>query len=465
MSRPARLFVIFAAASCGAPRSSGIDVPTLPPVVSAPASPAPGPRPAPDVGESPPLSSSPPPRARVRAIELGMFNGCALYEDGRVACWDRPALHVAGEVKIVTELPKVDRLHVGFHFACARAESDHALWCWGENDSGQLGRGSKSKGREPPARVTTKGGDPIVATDFLVGSSHMCLLTPSGDVTCVGRNVAGQGGRRPSQDAAGRWVDVVAPNTVFRGAVRVYGGEETACAVDAQEKLHCWGGQDGGYNGHGDTFAPRAIPTPGKVRAMAFGSGHSCLLDLEGSVHCRGWNPGGQLGAAGRPQKALDGTGAFDDDFEPRFVRVTELDKRYVSIAASRHETCAVSTEGDLTCIGSPDWRSALSRRLSNSPPRSAGSCTFFVVPPPKTYVPPKGGRVASSSSSSTVLPTRFTQARCSSVPEAGLTDVTWVAATMGQRCTVHRDGAVRCVGDRIDGTGIDDDPVLLPIP
>lgn len=395
-------------------------------------------------------------------MDLGLFNGCALYEDGRVACWDRPHADATGTIEIVSGLPKIDRLEVGFHFACARAAEDQSLYCWGGNEAGQLGRGVKSKVSETPTKVTLGARSPVVAKDFLVGSGHLCVLSPTGEVSCVGSNVSGQCGKRPAQ-VGGAWVPVVTPNVVFRGAVRLFGGEETSCAVDAAEKLHCWGGQDGGYSGKGDTFTPRAIKTPGPVRAMSFATGHSCVLADDGSVHCRGWNPGGELGSAGRPQKELDGLGAFDDDFEPELVRVVELKDRYVSIAAARHETCAVSTSGTLTCIGTPDWLTRLSRvsRGAGPAPRT-GTCTFEPVPPPASYKPPPAPR----GSSMPPTPATFTRARCTGAPELGLADVVSVSATMGRRCTVHRDGRARCVGERGDGApGIDDTPVVLALP
>lgn len=446
-------FLLVLAAACASPNPLPHAPPTslpIAPVTSVPT----------DAGSAPAAAetSPEPPTPGVRALSVGFDYACVVLVDQRVVCWghrDNQGWHAA---PVVIDIPPADRVRVGADFACARMVHDHSLQCWGENRNGVLGRRKVSHDFEPPAVVLDRAGSPLPVDDFLVGSSHVCVLAPSGVVSCWGNSISGEAGKKPVQDASGRWVPVLEPVVVFRGAVRLYGGAETSCAVDAKEQLHCWGGQDAGYSGLGDTFTPKLIATPGPVRAMAFASGHSCILIEGGTVHCRGWNPGGQLGAAGRPQKGLDGKGAHHADFEPRFVRIGELTKTYRSLAAARHETCAVSTEGELTCIGTPDWVTALSRHPANAKARPATwqpRCQQVPSAPPPTFKPPAGS----------ALP-QFTTWTCNPVPEPGTNDVVEVAAEMGRRCTLHVDGRVRCVGQRHDGTKtvIDDEPALVDL-
>jgi hypothetical protein len=315
--------------------------------------------------------------------------------------------------------------------------------------------------------VVDRVGAPIVADDFIVGSSHTCALLPGGDVSCWGHSVGGECGRMSKHDASGNWIPVLEHNVVFRGATRLLGGGDTSCAVDAREQLFCWGSQDAGYSGKGDVATPTHIAIEGHAKAMSFGSGHSCLLNDAGAVFCRGWNPGGQLGSAGRPQKELDGKGPWHDDFEPKLVRITEFGRTYTRVSASRHETCAVSTDRDLTCIGTPDWTTPLERGLANaSMSPSQPHCQEKTVPPPASFRLPVGPSGSSDSSSRGPGPA-FTSWTCSPAPDPKLTDVIAVAATMGRRCTLHGDGRVRCVGQRRRGrtVTIDDEPLVLDLP
>ena len=67
--------------------------------------------------------------------------------------------------------------------------------CWGANDWGQLGDGTKVT-RSVPTRVTNLSGD---ARSVSAGDDHTCAALGSGDVECWGFNYFGQlgDGRAP----------------------------------------------------------------------------------------------------------------------------------------------------------------------------------------------------------------------------------------------------------------------------
>jgi hypothetical protein len=369
----------------------------------------------------------------VVSFGLGLDYWCALTVSHAVACWngnDRPA--TAG---YVADLPPVDVLHVGEAFACARAMADQGLYCWGVNYSGQLGTGAAdppdNEPYHPAARhVLDAHGQPLVARDFLVGSSHACALLGGGDVVCWGSSVLGESGVRPSHDGKGRWIPVLHPTTVFHGAVKLFGGDATSCAVSAKDELSCWGDQDGGYSGSSATFTPRHITVPGPVVAMSFGSGHSCLLTDGPGVYCRGWNPGGQLGSAGRWQHPLDGKGAHDSDFRAPFTRVPEFTKKYASVSASRSETCAVTAPANLECIGTPEWTGARAT-VVDIPGPTASTAT---ARPSSTSPPAPLAPMAPVTPANRLLQPQFE-------------DAVTVAAAMGRRCVLDHAGVVHCQG------------------
>jgi hypothetical protein len=344
----------------------------------------------------PPSPPAAPPRVQpaVVAFEAELGFACALLDTRRVFCWEH-----ADDATYV-DVPPVDAIHVGNSFACGLSHTDGALYCWGIDHMGQRGTGSADPRNDPkprPAgRVVDAKGKPLAVADFFVGSAHACAMNRNGDVACWGSALAGETGAQPGHDGSGAWIAVKTAKIVFRGAVRLFGGQATSCAVDAKEQLYCWGDQDAGYNDAGSTLLPKRIKTPGPVRAMTFGSGHSCLLTDDAGVWCRGWNPGFQLGSAGTPQ-APSGKGARNSDFRAEFTRVPELAKKYVSISASRNETCGVTADGELECLG-----------------------TF--------YAGPVGGFTAT-------VATRLD----------GFGDVVRVDNAMGRRCALDRTGVVRC--------------------
>jgi len=292
------------------------------------------------------VAPAPPPK--VTAVEVTQ-TPCALLETHRVFCWGPLGADNAAS-QYVDGLPPVDTMHVGDGFGCARAIADQRVYCWGLDYTAQRGTGTADAPEtttvHPAGQVVLADGTRVVAKDFLAGGAHACALLATGDVVCWGATMFGQAGERPGHDATGYWRAVKKPVVVFHGATRVFGGVATSCAVNAKEELYCWGDQDAGVNGAGSTFVPKKIAVPGPVRAMAFGSGHSCLLTDAPGVFCRGSNDHGDLGSAGR-------------SLHTNFDHVPELSRKYVSIAAARSETCAVTTDGDVECLGALLWGNA----------------------------------------------------------------------------------------------------------
>jgi len=103
---------------------------------------------------------------RARAIAAGGVFTCALLEDGRVQCWGSDEMgelgdgdasgasapHAALEPAAAVALPgSATRVVAGDLHACAEVEREDGaqLYCWGVNDSGQLGDGTAALRRAP----------------------------------------------------------------------------------------------------------------------------------------------------------------------------------------------------------------------------------------------------------------------------------------------------------------------------
>jgi alpha-tubulin suppressor-like RCC1 family protein len=68
---------------------------------------------------------------------------------------------------------------------CAITGAD-AVTCWGGNDEGELGRGTRTIGEEPQPI------EKLRARDIALGADHACAITPEGAVHCWGSNRNGQ---------------------------------------------------------------------------------------------------------------------------------------------------------------------------------------------------------------------------------------------------------------------------------
>ncbi|WP_373564274.1 Ig-like domain-containing protein [Myxococcus sp. CA039A] len=148
-----------------------------------------------------------------RAIAAGGYSTCALLDDGSVKCWGyneygqlglgdaEPRGDGPGEM--AAALPPVNlgtgrtakALSLGAFYTCALLD-DGSVKCWGSNESGRLGLGdSKNRGQVPAqmgdALPPVNLGTGRTATSLTTGS-HTCATLDDGDVTCWGDNDYGQ---------------------------------------------------------------------------------------------------------------------------------------------------------------------------------------------------------------------------------------------------------------------------------
>ena len=185
--------------------------------------------------------------------------------------------------------------------AAVRAGGGHAclvrdggLWCWGRNDHGQVGDGSRTP-RALPVRVPIAGTVTAVAT----GDAHTCAATMGGPVFCWGLDDAGQlGGSR------GRRTRLSAGQVPAMNATALAAGKDFSCAVDADTRtVRCWGDDSNGQLGDG-VAGPRRGPTAvaglADVQAVAAAWQHACArrgaTTNDSSLVCWGANDQAQIG-------------------------------------------------------------------------------------------------------------------------------------------------------------------------
>ncbi len=122
---------------------------------------------------------------------------CAWTRRGRVACGGDPGGYAHGTVRLteVEGLADVAQVVGGESHYCARTTAG-AVWCWGDNASGQLGDGT-TVARNVPVRVERLPE----AVSVVAGASFNCALVRDGRVLCWGDNAWGQlGGENRRED-------------------------------------------------------------------------------------------------------------------------------------------------------------------------------------------------------------------------------------------------------------------------
>jgi len=133
---------------------------------------------------------------RYMQLSAGDYHTCGLTSRGAAYCWGyngsgglgdgtTTTSGVNGPQRVIGGL-KFASIQGGSFFTCGLTASG-AAYCWGENNSGQLGDGTTSNSLSPQAVI---GGLKFVSIS--VGYYHTCGITSRGAAYCWGYNVQGQ---------------------------------------------------------------------------------------------------------------------------------------------------------------------------------------------------------------------------------------------------------------------------------
>ncbi|MEO1058239.1 MAG: RCC1 repeat-containing protein, partial [Actinomycetota bacterium] len=314
---------------------------------------------------APPATIALPSPGRARSITTGARHTCALLTDGAVTCWGANASGQVGNgdatgADVSSPSPPV-ALPGGATATAVTALGDATcalllgggVSCWGRNGDGEVGSGTVGGVVRTPAAAINL---PESAVALAGGFRHACAVLQSGNVFCWGRDSLGQLGNGPASSADAP--QYAGPDSLValppgRSARAVAAGSSHSCALLDNGAPICWGndsnGQLGDDGGTGGSITEPALSAPlaGDAAAVALSGGgnNMCALATDGALQCWGSNASGQLGNgtppggnSPRPMPALRG---FDDIF--------------AEVGSGTAQTCAVLTDGGISCWGNDD--------------------------------------------------------------------------------------------------------------
>jgi hypothetical protein len=189
----------------------------------------------------------------------GPWSGTYLYS----ACTERQAL---GSLAAVT---------TGQLFGCALT-STGTVYCWGDNEYGQLGTGAYRDTKLKANLVAGLTG--VVSID--AGDKHTCAVLNDGTARCWGSYTLGVAG--VSQAFSPIAVTGIAD------AKEVHCGYSACCTVHGDGSARCWGVVNGVF---GET-EPALLTDTGTVTSASVSLHSLCLLRGDGTIQCRGSNQG-----------------------------------------------------------------------------------------------------------------------------------------------------------------------------
>lgn len=324
------------------------------------------------------------------------YHGCAIVTGDRLKCWGQGTFGALGSGggedlgdapgEMGDALPFVDvgvgrtvkQVASAVWTTCAVLDDDTAK-CWGWNGNGWLGQGDKNDRGDGPGEM----GDNLLPIDLGAGkkvvtigidNSHACALLSDTTVKCWGQWADGNlGNGKPGSigDQPGEMgdnlpaLDFGAGRTVKQLAV----GARHACVILDDDKVKCWGGNEYGQLGLGDTMhrgdqpgeMGDALPyvdlgtgrTAVQIAASYF---HSCAILDDESLKCWGHGAFGATGQ-GDAQHRGDAPGEMGDALLPIDLGT---DRRAIKVAPGALFNCALLDNHKVKCWGAGGEQGAL---------------------------------------------------------------------------------------------------------
>jgi alpha-tubulin suppressor-like RCC1 family protein len=325
---------------------------------------------------------------QVTQIALGFLHSCALLTSGALKCWganDAGQLglghtrsiggepgemdHALPPVNVAPGL-RVVEVTAGYAHTCARLE-DGSVKCWGRNDVGQLGLGNTATRGDQAFEMgnflpNVDLGSGHTAVRISAGPHHTCALLDDGTVKCWGGNSSGELGRGHARNIGDEPFEMgnflqTADLDYSHAVVAIGAGGHSSCALFDDGAVRCWGANQYGQLGLGDTISRgdnagemgAALPSISLGLALepasrlTVGNSHACAL-LGATVRCWGFNVTGQLGLGDRDNRG-DDPGELGTNID---IADLASNATPTHISAGAFFTCARFSSGRIKCWG-----------------------------------------------------------------------------------------------------------------
>jgi alpha-tubulin suppressor-like RCC1 family protein len=323
----------------------------------------------------------------VTDLVAGAFHTCAIVAGGDMYCWGQNECGQVGAGDVVTpslprkvlppvgSVPKWISAGPGEHHTCA-VDSSGTTYCWG--CAGGLVLGSAA-GTPPLSTPVTAGAEKSPAKLISASPLFNCIVNTSGQLACWGSESAGELGNGDPPGTQTSYSNAVFPvlgGTTSASAITT--GAIHTCIIDQDKAITCWGDNSAGELGiatQTSTPGPKVLAGNAKANRITAGNDFTCYTNATDLVFCMGTNAHGELGRGGVADNSVHVTP--DNVLRPDSATGGF---RSISIAAGRGHACAVRFEApnEVVC-----WGDGTDGQLGDGTVNGGPKTTpVFVVPP-----------------------------------------------------------------------------------
>lgn len=240
------------------------------------------------------------------------------------------------------------------------------VYCWGNNDYGNLGDGSPIPPSATwdlsiiPVEIKMNGALAGKTIKKLVGNVlTKCVLASDDKAYCWGYNAGGELGNGTSGTDVSEPTQIKMTGALAGKTIKDIGGGGNAfCVVASDDKVYCWGTGSGALTNTGFSSSSNepvmTVDTnnvlSGKViNKLAVGTTNVCVIANDNKIYCWGENDAGQLGR---------GTSAISSVLPPAQIDMLNFaGKTPNDLSTGMRHSCATTTDNSLFCWGLNDDR------------------------------------------------------------------------------------------------------------
>ncbi len=288
---------------------------------------------------------------------------------------------------------EIRSLSIGDSFLCALF-ADGFVRCLGSNSRGQLGQPGFSGGESGMESSLVQLPQGLRALRIASTNSNTCAILDDGTIRCWGdgsHGVNGNGSTSIVGDEASEMGEEmesisIAPNS---RPIHLYSSAAHYCALFENGKIKCWGDNDDGECGtEGEAFgdAPGEMETLSylsfskseAIVAIGLSNNNSCAAFSDGAIICWGFNELGQLGQGdtlSRGKLPASSVSAISPISFSTSDSIFELSLAYQS-------PCAHLSDGTIKC-----WGRGSLLGVGVSDPNHAGDSPGEIQNQPKTML------------------------------------------------------------------------------
>ena len=240
---------------------------------------------------------------------------------------------------------------VAYYHTCG-VKRDGSLYCWGINNTGQLGVGGYTwDAHVSPQRV----GDSYDWVTVSSGGWHSCAVKTDGTLYCWGIIAQGQTAVEEGYELCEDMFEhptackttPTQESSLSTNWRSVSVGRTHSCGIKTDNSLYCWGSNNDSELGSGtyrDSAVPLKVGDSNDWSSVTLGDAYTCGIKLDKSLYCWGDTSDGQLG--------------LGSEYYPPDIRqvLTPLrvgdDNDWESVSAGEYRACALKTDSSMYCWG-----------------------------------------------------------------------------------------------------------------